>query len=68
MFTKTVVTGTDASPFYKQLAALTGKKPSWNFFKYLIGRDGKVVDTFGSMTNPSNRSVVSAIEKSLAVN
>ena len=66
MFTKTVVTGADASPLYKQLASATGKKPSWNFFKYLIGRDGKVVDTFGSMTNPSNRSVVSAIETSLA--
>jgi glutathione peroxidase len=66
MFTKTVVTGADASPLYKQLSDLTGKKPSWNFFKYLIGRDGKVVDTFGSMTNPSNRSVVSAVEKSLA--
>lgn len=66
MFTKTVVTGSDASPLYKQLSDLTGKKPSWNFFKYLIGRDGKVVDTFGSMTNPSNRSVVSAVEKSLA--
>jgi glutathione peroxidase len=66
MFTKTVVTGAEASPLYKQLADLTGKKPSWNFFKYLIGRDGKVVDTFGSMTNPSNRSVVSAVEKSLA--
>jgi len=66
MFTKTVVTGSDASPLYKQLADLTGKTPSWNFFKYLIGRDGKVVDTFGSMTNPSNRSVVNAVEKSLA--
>ncbi|WP_297722231.1 glutathione peroxidase [Limnohabitans sp. Rim8] len=66
MFTKTVVTGADASPLYKQLSDLTGKKPSWNFFKYLIGRDGKVVDTFGSMTNPSNRSMVSAVEKSLA--
>jgi len=67
MFTKTAVTGADAAPLYKQLAELSGKKPSWNFFKYLIGRDGKVVDTFGSMTNPSSRSVVSAIEKSLAV-
>jgi len=67
MFTKTAVTGADAAPLYKQLAELTGKKPSWNFFKYLIGRDGKVVDTFGSMTNPSSRSVVSAIEKNLAV-
>ena len=66
MFTKTVVSGADASPLYKQLAEATGKKPSWNFFKYLVGRDGKVVDTFGSMTNPSSRSVVSAIEKSLA--
>ena len=67
MFTKTAVTGADAAPLYKQQAELTGKKPSWNFFKYLSGRDGKVVDTFGSMTNPSSRSVVSAIEKSLAV-
>jgi glutathione peroxidase len=66
MFTKTVVSGADASPLYKQLAEATGKKPSWNFFKYLVGRDGKVVDTFGSMTNPGSRSVVSAIEKSLA--
>lgn len=66
MFTKTVVTGAGASPLYKQLGELTGKKPTWNFFKYLIGRDGKVVDTYGSMTNPSSRSVVSAIEKSLA--
>ncbi len=66
MFTKTAVTGADASSLYKQLAELTGKKPSWNFFKYLVGRDGKVVDTYGSMTNPSSRNVVSAIEKSLA--
>jgi glutathione peroxidase len=66
MFTKTAVTGPNAAPLYKQLGELTGKKPSWNFFKYLIGRDGKVVDTFGSMTSPDSRSVVSAIEKSLA--
>ena len=65
MFTKTQVTGEGASPLYKQLIAESGQKPRWNFYKYLIGRDGKVVDSFGSMTSPDSKAVVSAIEKSL---
>ena len=65
MFTKTVVSGQGASPFYKQLLAESGQKPRWNFYKYLIGRDGKVVDSYSSMTGPDSKSLIAAIEKSL---
>ncbi len=65
MFTKTQVTGDGASPLYKQLIAESGQKPRWNFYKYLIGRDGKLVDSYGSVTGPDSKSLVSAIEKSL---
>ncbi len=65
MFTKTQVTGDRASPLFKQLIAVSGQKPRWNFYKYLIGRDGKLVDSYGSITGPDSKSLVSAIEKSL---
>jgi glutathione peroxidase len=65
MFTKTQLSGEGASPFYKQLVAESGQKPRWNFYKYLIGRDGKVVDSYNSMTGPDSKSMIAAIEKSL---
>ncbi|WP_353238092.1 glutathione peroxidase [Limnohabitans sp.] len=65
MFTKTQVTGDGAAPFFKQLTAQTGQKPRWNFHKYLIGRDGKVIDQYSSMTGPESRTLVSAIDKAL---
>jgi glutathione peroxidase len=66
MFTKTSVTGDAAVPFFKQLAQAPGQRPKWNFYKYLIGRDGKLIDSYNSMTGPDSRSLVQAIEKSLA--
>lgn len=65
MFVKSVVTGEQALPLFRQLTAQSGQKPRWNFYKYLIGRDGRLVDSYSSMTAPDNRSLVSAIEKSL---
>lgn len=67
MFTKTSVTGDSAVPFFKQLAMEPGQKPKWNFYKYLIGRDGKLIDSYNSMTTPESKSLVQAIEKSLAM-
>ena len=66
MFTKTAVTGEAAVPFCKQLAQAPGQRPKWNFYKYLIGRDGKLIDSYNSMTSPDSRSLVQALEKSLA--
>ena len=67
MFTKTSVTGDAAVPFFKQLAKDPGQRPKWNFYKYLIGRDGKLIDSYNSMTSPESKSLVQAIEKSLAM-
>lgn len=65
MFTKTQVTGDGAAPLFKQLTAQTGQKPRWNFHKYLIGRDGKVIEQYSSMTGPESKVLVSAIDKAL---
>jgi glutathione peroxidase len=67
MFDKTSVKGPQASAFYRQLAEKTGKAPKWNFYKYLIGRDGQVVDVYSSMTSPDSRDFVREIEKQLAM-
>lgn len=65
MFTKTAVTGDAAVPFFKQLAKDPGQRPKWNFYKYLIGRDGRLIDSYNSMTSPENKGLTQAIEKSL---
>ncbi len=66
MFAKTSVTGKDANPLFKQLAAKTGTTPRWNFYKYVIARDGVSVTSFNSMADPAGGSLVKEIEKQLA--
>lgn len=65
MFTKTSVRGKYASPLFKQLADKTGTAPSWNFYKYVIGRDGASVVSFNSNTEPTSAKFVNEIEKQL---
>jgi len=65
MFSKTPVTGTSAHPLFKLLSAQTGQSPRWNFHKYLIGRDGKVIAAFPSQTDPLSTSVTQAIQTAL---
>ena len=52
--------------FYRQLAQATGRQPLWNFHKYLVGRDGKVIANYTSMTGPDDARLVRDIEKQLA--
>jgi glutathione peroxidase len=65
MFVKTTVRGTDASPLFKQLAAQTGTTPKWNFYKYVISRDGKRIESYSSMTGPQDKNFLQEIEKQL---
>jgi glutathione peroxidase len=70
MFSKISVTGSDQHSLY---GFLTNKKTnpefggdiSWNFNKFLIGRDGKILGRFGSKEKPEDPSVTELIEKSL---
>ena len=50
-----------AHPFYKKLIAASGKEPRWNFAKYLIGRDGEVIDHYKSRVTPESEKLISAI-------
>jgi glutathione peroxidase len=66
MFAASSVKGDQANPLFKQLAAQGATAPRWNFYKYLIGRDGRLVNSYSSMTSPDSKSLVSAIDKSLS--
>jgi len=66
MFVKTSVRGAAANPLFKQLAAQSGRAPQWNFHKYLIGRNGELVDNYLSTADPMSPAVVRAIEQQLA--
>lgn len=72
MLQKTMVKGDDAHPLFKYFASskLNGKfsaKPRWNFYKYLVGRDGNAIDYFWTYRKPDNGKIIAAIEKALAV-
>lgn len=62
----TPVRGRTAHPFYLWMAEAHRFQPRWNFNKVLLGRTGDVIGTFGSMTAPLSRDMVSAIERALS--
>ena len=68
MFAKSVVAGKDANPLFKQLAVKTGTSPRWNFYKYVIARNGQGVESFNSTADPASRRFLQEIEKQLAAN
>lgn len=65
MFATTPVTGSAANPLYVDLIKATGNQPKWNFNKYLIDRNGKVVEYFPSKVTPQDPALVSRIEQAL---
>ena len=67
MTEKVSVKGESAHSFYKWAKENHGKSavPKWNFHKIIIGKNGKIVDTFSSITNPSSKKFVKALEKAL---
>ncbi len=73
MFSKISVKGDDISPLYKQLTAGAGDaklagEVDWNFAKFLVGRDGKLVNRFKAKVKPDDAALVSAIEDELKTN
>jgi glutathione peroxidase len=68
MAEKAVVKGPKAIPLYKWAANTLGedKTPQWNFHKYLIGKDGRLIAAFGTKTTPTSPEVTAAVAKALA--
>jgi len=65
MFSKIHVAYHNADPFYRKLAEVSGVYPQWNFHKYLIDSDGKLVTYYQSAVDPLDESVVNAIKTEL---
>ena len=58
--------GEAQSPVYRKLEAMTGELPSWNFCKYLVGKDGKSATFYASKVAPDSEELRTAIESALA--
>jgi len=67
MFAKSSVKGPQANPLHASLIKATGEEPKWNFTKYLIDRNGNIVEYFPSKVTPEDKVLVSKIEKALAM-
>jgi glutathione peroxidase len=65
MFAPVKVTGQAAHPLFKELAAQSSE-PAWNFNKYLVNADGKVVNYFDSNVTPDSDVLKQAVEKMLS--
>jgi len=68
LFAKLDVKGKNQHPLFAHLTGENSPKPgkvSWNFNKFLIGRNGKLVERFGSMTKPTSKKLVTLLEKEL---
>jgi glutathione peroxidase len=71
MFSKVDVNGEKAAPLYKHLTSLDTKPKdkgdiTWNFEKFLIGKNGEVVARFAPRTSPDSKEVLEVIEAELA--
>jgi glutathione peroxidase len=65
MFEKVHVVGEQAAPLYRDLAKASGQAPQWNFHKYLVGRDGRLIAGYASKTAPDDPALLAAIEAAL---
>ncbi len=67
MLKKLDVKGAGQHPLYKELLAQSSDQTDvkWNFEKFLVGRDGKVINRYRSKVEPESSELVQAIEKAL---
>lgn len=67
MFEAVSVRGDDADPLYRRLTEMSGTAPKWNFYKYLVNRQGEVVESYSSFTKPEDEDFRADIEKALTL-
>jgi glutathione peroxidase len=65
MYGKTQVTGEQMHPFYRALSEAAGGSPRWNFHKYLLDREGRLIGTYPSKVDPLGEVITKAIEAAL---
>ena len=69
MSEKTNVKGDSAHELYLWAKTNYGKSavPKWNFHKILINKEGKIQNTFSSLTSPTSKKITSEVEKILNI-
>ena len=67
MLSTSKVRGSNANPVFQSLTEQTGKAPRWNFYKYLVGRDGKAIAAFSSSAKPLDGKLEQAVQQALAL-
>ncbi|MBF0256633.1 MAG: glutathione peroxidase [Gammaproteobacteria bacterium] len=65
MYGKTRVKGGDADPIYLALAKAAGEAPAWNFHKYLLDPQGRLIGSYKSRVEPLGEQITRAIESAL---
>ncbi|MGJ5814288.1 glutathione peroxidase [Paludibaculum fermentans] len=65
IMSKVSVKGADMTPLYQYLTAAKGGDVKWNFTKFLVGKDGKVIERFESKVAPESPELTAAVEKAL---
>jgi glutathione peroxidase len=65
MYSKISVKGSDKAPLYKFLTDSSGGEVKWNFTKFLVDENGKVISRFESGVEPDSSELVGAVEKAL---
>ncbi|MFQ5994854.1 MAG: glutathione peroxidase [Acidiferrobacterales bacterium] len=65
MFEKIHVAADSAHPFYRKLARIAGEYPRWNFHKYLLGRDGQLLASYSTQTEPDDPRLLQSLEQAL---
>jgi glutathione peroxidase len=65
MMAKSHVKGDEVNPLHAELIKISGTTPKWNFYKYLIARDGRTVTSYSSLTRPDDPDLIAELEKQL---
>jgi glutathione peroxidase len=65
IYSKISVKGPDKAPLYQYLTETSGGEIKWNFTKFLVDRNGKIIARFESPVKPDSPEVISAVEKAL---
>lgn len=65
MFEVTHVKGENADPLFRKLAKQSGMEPGWNFYKYLVDKNGAVVKAYKSSTKPRDKAFVKDVESTI---
>lgn len=65
MFEKAHAAKTNADPIYRTLGDMAGEYPQWNFHKFVLDRQGRLIASYNSRVEPQSKTMIETIERLL---